>query len=249
MDEQLKHPNNLESKVLRLPQIVFDNSHDNFVYTLARLSECDFLEMFKLKDRLITKLKSLDKVVLKTSDQYELSCVFDKGIQYKYPPKICIDNGKSRSIAEYLEVSFDYDPSIGIDFYLNGSFCFLGSVFAILPENKLISRKQVEQAELLFQKILVAEKCILEIENNYAVSLKIDGKEYTDFLLELVGEELKLRVTELAFGLNKSKNIEWKYNSQFNEGCSGIHIGFGDAISGIHIDFVSPHDDVLSMIS
>ncbi|MCA0254376.1 MAG: hypothetical protein LCH20_02720, partial [Proteobacteria bacterium] len=158
-------------------------------------------------------------------------------------------NGKSRSIAEYLEVSFDYDPSIGIDFYLNGSFCFLGSVFAILPENKLISRKQVEQAELLFQKILVAEKCILEIENNYAVSLKIDGKEYTDFLLELVGEELKLRVTELAFGLNKSKNIEWKYNSQFNEGCSGIHIGFGDAISGIHIDFVSPHDDVLSMIS
>lgn len=249
MDEQLKHPNNRESKVLRLPQIVFDNSHDNFVYTLARLSECDFLEMFKLKDRLITKLKSLDKVVLKTSDQYELSCVFDKGIQYKYPPKICIDNGKSRSIAEYLEVSFDYDPSIGIDFYLNGSFCFLGSVFAILPENKLISRKQVEQAELLFQKILVAEKCILEIENNYAVSLKIDGKEYTGFLLELVGEELKLRVTELAFGLNKSKNIEWKYNSQFNEGCSGIHIGFGDAISGIHIDFVSPHDDVLRMIS
>ena len=249
VDEQMKQPANRKSRVLRLPQVVFDSSYSNFLYTLGRLSECNFASMFRLKDRLITKLKSSNKVILKTSDQSKISCVFDEGIQYKYPPKICIDNGKSRSIAEYLEVSFDYNPSRGPDFHLNGSFCFSGSVFAVLPKNKSVSKEQIEQSKLLFQKILAADQCILEIENNYAVSLKIDGGEYADFLLELVGQELKLRVTELAFGLNKSKNIDWKYNSQFNEGCSGIHIGFGDAISGIHMDFISPHDDVLDVIN
>lgn len=249
MDEQMKQPANQKSKILRLPQVVFDNSYNNFLYTLARLFECDFVSMFKLKDKLITKLKSLNKAILKTSDGSIISCRFDEGIQYKYPSKMRIDNGKSRSIAEYLEVSFDYNPKIGSDFHLNGSFCFSGLVFAVLPNTKLISREQIGQTKLLFQKILTADQCTLEIKNNYAVSLKIDGIEYVDFLLKLVGQKLNLRVTELAFGLNQSKNIDWKYNSQFNEGCSGIHIGFGDATSGLHIDFVSPHNDVLDIIN
>ena len=249
MNKQIKQLANQKSKILRLPQIVFDNSYDNFLYTLARLTECDFVSMFELKDKLIAKLKSLSTTRLKTSDLSIMSCVFDEGIQYKYPSAIHINEGKSRSIAEYLEVSFDYNSKIGSDFHLNGSFCFSGSVFAVLPNNESISKRQMEQAKLLFQKILAANQCTLEIKNNYAISLKIDGIEHVDFLLSIVGQKLQLRVTELAFGLNKSKNIDWEYNSQFNEGCSGIHIGFGDAISGVHMDFVSPHDDVLDTIS
>jgi hypothetical protein len=248
IDKQIKKLDNQKSRVLRLPQIIFDSSYENFLYTLEKISTCNFVSMFKLKDKLIKKLKSLDKILIRTGKQYTISCTFDKGIQYKYPSQILLDYGKPRSIAEYLEISFDYNPTISSDFYLNGTFCFTGSVFAVLPR-KSITKNQIEQARFLFQKILTAKQCILEIENSYAVSLKIDTIEYVSLLLEIVGQKLKLRVTELAFGLNKSNDINWSYNSQFNEGCLGVHIGFGDAISGVHIDFVSPHDDILDIIS
>jgi hypothetical protein len=37
--------------------------------------------------------------------------------------------------------------------------------------------------------------------------------------------------------------VDWRFNSQLNEGAGVMHIGFGEGITGAHMDFVIPESD------
>jgi hypothetical protein len=251
LKDQMKDLANKKVKILQVPQVVFGTSYNNFVYTLEKLFKCDFEDMFKLKSELLKKFEILgNRIEVNTDITSKVICEFNEGVQCKYPSKIQIEDGTTRSVAEYLEVSFDYNTNTPSSFYLKGDFTFLSCVYAVLPHSKSISTQQIKQAKLLFNKIYFAKLCKLKIEESYAVSLKINNKEYIDILRQIVGEDLGLRVTEFSFGLNQKlyPSADWQYNSHINEGCSGVHIGFGDAMSGVHIDFISPQPNILNMI-
>lgn len=50
-------------------------------------------------------------------------------------------------------------------------------------------------------------------------------------------------LTEMAFGTNTGYDaslVDWRYNSQLNEGPVGIHFAVGEGLTGVHIDFVCP---------
>ena len=61
-------------------------------------------------------------------------------------------------------------------------------------------------------------------------------------LLDLAAGSRGLKLTEFAIGVNEAitPSIDYKINSQMNEGISGVHLAIGDGSSRYHIDFLSP---------
>jgi hypothetical protein len=85
------------------------------------------------------------------------------------------------------------------------------------------------------------EGALLSITDNTINSLKIKNEEHIK-LIDLAAGPRGLKLTEFAIGVNEliAENIDYKMNSQMNEGISGVHLAIGDGSSGYHIDFLSP---------
>ncbi|MHC8402002.1 hypothetical protein ACYZTX_21715 [Pseudomonas sp. MDT1-17] len=85
------------------------------------------------------------------------------------------------------------------------------------------------------------EGAFLSVEDNIITSLKVKNEEHLK-LLDLAAGSRGLKLTEFAIGVNEAiaSSIDYKINSQMNEGISGVHLAIGDGSSGYHIDFLSP---------
>jgi hypothetical protein len=85
----------------------------------------------------------------------------------------------------------------------------------------------------------------LRIENGILTSARAGGEDFTSALLEATNPENGLHVLELGIGTNRSvlPYVDWRLNSQLNEGAGPVHIGFGDGMTGAHIDFIVEHAD------
>lgn len=250
--EKLVRSQNKKVRMLRIPIVVFDNSLENLKYCFARLIEYNFKLMFKLKNNLLTRFSSHNGINIESKNNSIIHCKFDKGLQYKYPSELILPFNRTRSLAEYLEVSFDYNPDIDSDFHINGTFSFNGMVYAIIPNSSLITKYHYDLADQLLNRISKAKNCDIQISNSYIKNFKINEIDICTQLSSITGELLKLKVTELAFGFYQPKNfskINWKLNSQSNEGISGVHIGIGDGSSGVHIDFIYPNSNMIDMLS
>ncbi|WP_259697667.1 hypothetical protein [Pseudomonas brassicacearum] len=69
-------------------------------------------------------------------------------------------------------------------------------------------------------------------------------------LLTVAAGARGLRLTEFAIGVNSEIKplIDYKMNSQLNEGIDGVHLAIGDGSSGYHIDFLSPAVSVTPIV-
>jgi leucyl aminopeptidase (aminopeptidase T) len=85
------------------------------------------------------------------------------------------------------------------------------------------------------------EGALLSIGNNTIISLKTNKEKHVK-LLDLAAGPRGLKLTEFAIGVTEAiaTSIDYKINSQLNEGISGVHLAIGDGSSGYHIDFLSP---------
>ncbi|MHC8352076.1 hypothetical protein ACYZT7_22905 [Pseudomonas sp. RT4P38] len=85
------------------------------------------------------------------------------------------------------------------------------------------------------------EGAFLSVEDNIITSLKVKNEEHIK-LLDLAASSRGLKLTEFAIGVNEAiaPSIDYKINSQMNEGICGVHLAIGDGSSGYHIDFLSP---------
>lgn len=81
----------------------------------------------------------------------------------------------------------------------------------------------------------------LVVRDNIITSLKTNNEEHIKPLNLATGAR-GLRLTEFAIGVNDAiaPTIDYKINSQMNEGIRGVHVAIGDGSSGYHIDFLSP---------
>ena len=236
--------NSIKSRVLTLPLIAFDSSQECFEYFFNQLKLCNLNRIFESSTSLMRKFGEVGaNINIKQGCDIDLSCHFNKKVQYSYPSQLLIKQGSIRSIAQYFEVNFnhlytEFEP----DFKLSGKFNFTSCLYAIHPSNDGISAKQMEAVKKLFNAVFNATNCSLLVKDNVALSLLLDNVEYIEVLKCIAGDLRKSEVTELAFGLNNDiiDTIDWQYNSQINEGCGGMHLGFGDGKSGIHMDFICP---------
>lgn len=84
---------------------------------------------------------------------------------------------------------------------------------------------------------------------NKVTSLQADNEEHIETLKSAAGIR-GLGLTEFAIGVNEdiAAFIDYKVNSQMNEGINGVHLAIGDGSSGFHIDFLSPDVKVTPVV-
>jgi hypothetical protein len=171
-----------------------------------------------------------------------VTCTLSNSIRISTISDVVLEVGDPRSVAEYFEISLensiDETNSFIIDGYLSveGILIAKGIDFNLKNYNK-------DFLENIIDLVNRASDMKIFIQKNRLISVLIDGVEYLNFFVDLVGKDKKKtpNIMEFAVGFNYriKDNISWRFNSQVNEGLEGIHIGIGDGQSGFHLDFVT----------
>lgn len=95
-------------------------------------------------------------------------------------------------------------------------------------------------ARKLRDELSARSPVVLRLEEGVLVSVEADGDDFTDAVREATNPAYGLHTIELGIGTNFSvlPHVNWRVNSQLNEGAGVVHLGFGEGISGAHIDFI-----------
>lgn len=153
-----------------------------------------------------------------------------------------------QSVAEFFEVHYAHmNPQEPCPFCFNGTLKISGILTVLRrPNQSLPENIKTSLNHLSF--CISQEGALLSIKDNTIVSLKTKSEEHIN-LLSLAAGPRGLKLTEFAIGVNEAiaSSIDYKINSQMNEGISGVHLAIGDGSSGYHIDFLSPAVNVCPM--
>lgn len=155
--------------------------------------------------------------------------------------RLVLERGESTSMGFYTEVGMaTVLADMDVPYHATGTFEVQGVLSArhreSPPELDDVFRRGREAAA----ELAARTPLMLEIDDN-----RIDPAGFGDLagvLAKCTNSSYDWLCTELAFGTNRSirAQIDWRYNSQFNEGVGGMHIALGDGLTGLHIDLVCP---------
>lgn len=146
-----------------------------------------------------------------------------------------------QSVAEFFEVHYAHmNPQEPCPFSFTGTLKIAGILTVLRKPNPTLPYGIKTSLKWLSDKIS-KEGAFLSVKNNNITSLIVNNEEHIK-LLDLAAGSRGLKLTEFAIGVNDAiaSNIDYKINSQMNEGIAGVHLAIGDGSSGYHIDFLSP---------
>jgi hypothetical protein len=146
-----------------------------------------------------------------------------------------------QSVAEFFEVHYAHmNPKEPCPFSFTGTLKIAGILTVLRKSNPILPEGLKISLKWLSERIS-KDGAFLSIEDNTITSLQINNEEHVK-LLDLAAGSRGLKLTEFAIGVNDgiASKIDYRINSQMNEGISGIHVAIGDGSSGYHIDFLSP---------
>jgi hypothetical protein len=146
-----------------------------------------------------------------------------------------------QSVAELFEVHYAHmKADEPCPFTFNGTLRISGILTVLRKPNPTLPTGLKSSLEWLRNRI-AQEGAVLSVKDNAVSSFKVQNEEQIK-LLYLAAGNRGLKLTEFAVGVNKriAPDINYRINSQMNEGISGIHLAIGDGSTGFHIDFLSP---------
>ncbi|MBV4472843.1 M29 family metallopeptidase [Pseudomonas botevensis] len=146
-----------------------------------------------------------------------------------------------QSVAEFFEVHYAHmNAQEPCPFSFTGTLKVAGILTVLRKHNSILPEGLRASLKWLSDRISI-EGAFLSISDNTITSLKLNNEEQIK-LLDLAAGSRGLKLTEFAIGVNEeiSSSIDYRVNSQMNEGISGVHLAIGDGSSGFHIDFLSP---------
>lgn len=219
---------------------VFDPSVEAALYSLKLLLESNFEQALKTQRSVLNMLNSHELFSLSGNNTNAQVKIFPHAQPYALIAED-IETDFIQSVAEFFEVHYAHmNPQELCPFSFSGVLKISGILTVLrrynptLPEGLKISLKWLSD-------ILSKEGALLTVEDNIITSLKIKDHDHIK-LLDLAAGPRGLKLTEFAIGVNDTieKSIDYKINSQLNEGIRGVHLAIGDGSSGYHIDFLSP---------
>lgn len=145
------------------------------------------------------------------------------------------------SVAEFFEVHYAHmQQQEPCPFSFSGTL-FISGILMVLRKPEFDQTGEIRQALEELSDLIATSRATLMIENNTIVALKCNDVDYVRLLSNAAGYR-GLALTEFAIGVNDAleTEIDYRLNSQLNEGIAGIHVALGDGSSGYHIDFLSP---------
>lgn len=227
---------------------VFDPSFRSANYSLHLLLNSDFKKSLERQRFFLNMLNSHGSFFLSgegTSGIVKLRCQAE--------PYALIEEDVSEnfihSAAEFFEVHYAHmNIHESCPFCLNGKLKISGILTVLRKANPQLPDNIRVMLEQLSDSIAKAGGWLTVVENK-VTSLQADNEEHIETLKSAAGVR-GLGLTEFAIGVNEeiAAFIDYKVNSQMNEGINGVHLAIGDGSSGFHIDFLSPDVNVTPVV-
>lgn len=234
-----------DSRVLALPIHSFDDSLAGIMYTVSLVFATDFVDTTRRNNEWIERLRddpdgALDFVGPGT----DLHCTLGENIRVDTSLQLEIGPGEWVSVGNYCEVSLT--PSSSTEWH--SSFVLDGHVEAVgvlVAEDSRAgqdaeAKARIEAARRLQVEMVERGPVHLELEAGRLRAATLDGEDRTAEIAEATNPRYDLHATELGIGTNPGIGplVDWRFNSQINEGVGMVHLGFGEGITGAHMDFV-----------
>lgn len=227
-------------KIIFCATQVFEPSLAAALYSLELLMDSDFQQSLCSQRDVLNMLNSYQTFSLSGNDSNAEVSILPHAQPYALLGEDVTENFV-QSVAEFFEVHYAHmNPLEPCPFIFSGTLNISGILTVLRKPNPELPAGLKTSLKWLSDRIS-NEEASLTIKENNITSLKINNEEHIK-LLDLAAGKRGLKLTEFAIGVNESisNKIDYKINSQMNEGISGIHLAIGDGSSGYHIDFLSP---------
>ncbi|SFP82783.1 hypothetical protein SAMN04489713_1186 [Actinomadura madurae] len=241
--------------VLVVPIASFDGSPGAARYTLEMALRTDWVRAADTASSWIGKLREgAEQVVFGPEvagtgagdgDDTRLVCSLGGALTVDAWPRAAIGPGDWVSVGSCCELSITKRPGqSGADtFSMDGTAIASGVLAACDPRCTEAGRERFETARRLRAEMAGLGAVRLEMTDNVLTRVTAGGRDFTRDLLGATNPDHGLQALELGIGTNLGvlPAVDWRVNSQLNEGAGVLHIGFGEGITGAHMDFVVPH--------
>lgn len=234
-----------DCRVLAVPIHSFDDSLAGIMYTVSLVFATDFVDTTRRNNEWIDRLRyEPDGVFDFTGPGTDLHCTLGENMRVDTSLDVEIGPGEWVSVGNYCEVSLT--PSSSTEWH--SSFVMDGCVEAVgvlVAEDSRAGQDaeavaRIAEARRLQVEMVERGPVRLEIEGGRLRAAIVDGEDRTAEIAEATNPRYDLHATELGLGTNPGIGplVDWRFNSQINEGVGMIHLGFGEGITGAHMDFV-----------
>jgi hypothetical protein len=153
-----------------------------------------------------------------------------------------LEAGQWVSVGTYCE--FSMTAPLSTDwcgaFTIDGTALVDGVLVARDPRCTGAGDVRIRGADRLRAELVARRPISLHLDHGVLTAVQADGEDFTDAVLEATNPEYGLHTIELGIGTNQDvlPHVDWRINSQLNEGAGDVHLGFGEGITGAHMDFI-----------
>ncbi|MBP5959146.1 hypothetical protein ICA16_26055 [Pseudomonas anatoliensis] len=219
---------------------VFEPTVTAVIYSLKLLLRSNFEHSLLMQRSVLSMLNSNQEFSLSGNNATASVSIHSHAKPYALLPED-ISGNFVQSVAEFFEVHYAHmHPEEPSPFSFTGTLRVAGILTVLRKPNPTLPAGLKSSLRWLSDRI-AQEGALLSIQDNTIISFKTNDEEQIK-LLDLAAGIRGLKLTEFAIGVNEAiaPDIDYKINSQMNEGINGVHLAIGDGSSGFHIDFLSP---------
>jgi hypothetical protein len=235
--------------VLVVPIASFDGSPGSAAYTLGMTLRTNWVRAADMASYWIQKLREGARRVVfgppiadSVAADMRLVCTLGTALTVDAWPHARIGESGWVSIGSCCELSITRQPGRNAEntFSMDGTAHASGVLAARDPRCTEAGRKRLEEAQELRAEMTRLGTIRLEMKDNVLTGVTAGGRDFTGKLLSATNPDHGLQALEFGIGTNLGvlPEVDWRVNSQLNEGAGVMHIGFGDGITGAHMDFV-----------
>lgn len=229
-------------RALVVPVASFDTGSEAALYTLRMLLLTDYATAAGLAREWTKKISNNLGSLVFRADGTNLVCSLADHLKIDAWLSPEIQVGQWASIGAYCELSLTAPSTRNWtgSFVLDGTFVASGALVARDARYDEAGDARIRAAMELRDELAEYPAITVELEKGTAVSITADGKDFTEAVRQATNPEYNLHALELGIGTNLAllPHVDWRFNSQLNEGAGCVHIGFGEGMTGAHMDFI-----------
>lgn len=229
-------------RILLLPQVAFDVDDATAIYSIQKLLISDFDYAVRNHHEWYPIFSETKQPLCFSGKNSHLICHLSQSIEMTTINDIVLEVDNPRSVAEYFEIALENQINQANTFSIDGYLDIQGVLIA-KGINFRLKNYNAYFVNNLIELVNKSSNMKIFVESNKLTSVLIDNVEYLSDFIDLVSEDKAQlpNITEFGIGFNYQlqNDINWKFNSQVNEGVKGIHLGIGDGELGFHLDFIT----------
>jgi hypothetical protein len=233
-----------DAPVLWVPAASFDGGVDAAAYTVALALRSDYAAAAAANREWIDLLGRVEGPLVFRGPGTDIACQVHEHVEVETRLEAAIPPGAHESVGAFFEVAIETRglDMIRADFTAWGTLAGVGMTVAVARDATPEGRIRFAQALALRDHVARRGPARVTVEDGRLMSVVVDGTEVVDDVVRLTNPRYDGHLVEFGIGSNQraASLVEWRYNSQMNEGVTGVHLGLGEGITGAHIDFISP---------